>query len=97
MMTAEGSELLLKSLLLGDSGVGKTCILARYTEDTFTTSFIATIGKCVCLEDKATGTTLIQGLTSNSKHTIWMGRKLKCRYGKVLINTVISPTHRRGY
>ena len=53
MTTAEGSveknELLLKSLLLGDSGVGKTCILARYTEDTFTTSFIATVGKRVCL------------------------------------------------
>ena len=49
MTTAEGSaqnyELLLKALLLGDSGVGKTCILARHTEDTFTTSFIATIGK----------------------------------------------------
>ena len=46
MTKAEGNhELLLKSLLLGDSGVGKTCILARHTEDTFTTSFIATIGK----------------------------------------------------
>ena len=46
-MTAaeEKHELLLKSLLLGDSGVGKTCILARYTEDTFTTSFIATVGE----------------------------------------------------
>ena len=40
------NELLLKSLLLGDSGVGKTCILSRHTEDTFTTSFIATIGEC---------------------------------------------------
>ena len=46
-MTAaeEKHELLLKSLLLGDSGVGKTCILARHTEDTFTTSFIATVGE----------------------------------------------------
>ena len=43
--STEKNELLLKSLLLGDSGVGKTCILARHTEDTFTTSFIATIGK----------------------------------------------------
>ena len=62
MTTAEGSveknELLLKSLLLGDSGVGKTCILARYTEDTFTTSFIATVGERVCLHEKAISVTL---------------------------------------
>uniref|UniRef100_A0A914HNX5 Ras-related protein Rab-13 n=1 Tax=Globodera rostochiensis TaxID=31243 RepID=A0A914HNX5_GLORO len=31
-------------LLIGDSGVGKTCILYRFSDDAFNTSFISTIG-----------------------------------------------------
>jgi len=30
--------------LVGDSGVGKTCILIRFVENTFTSSYISTIG-----------------------------------------------------
>ena len=32
-------------LLIGDSSVGKTCIMCRYAEDRFHTSFTTTIGK----------------------------------------------------
>jgi len=35
---------LLKLLLIGDSGVGKTCILLRFVERKFQASFISTIG-----------------------------------------------------
>ncbi|XP_062187649.1 ras-related protein RABE1c-like [Phragmites australis] len=35
---------LIKMLLIGDSGVGKSCLLLRFSDDTFTTSFITTIG-----------------------------------------------------
>jgi Ras-related protein Rab-8A len=35
---------LLKLLLIGDSGVGKSNILLRYSDDSFTSSFITTIG-----------------------------------------------------
>jgi len=35
---------LIKLLLVGDSGVGKSCLLLRFTEDMFTPSFITTIG-----------------------------------------------------
>jgi hypothetical protein len=35
---------LVKLLLIGDSGVGKSCILLRYCDNEFTTSFITTIG-----------------------------------------------------
>ena len=37
-------DVLVKLLLIGDSGVGKSCLLLRYSEDKFTTSFITTIG-----------------------------------------------------
>ena len=35
----------IKILMVGDSGVGKTCVLVRFTDDTFQESFISTIGE----------------------------------------------------
>ncbi|CAD5210206.1 unnamed protein product [Bursaphelenchus xylophilus] len=37
-------DLLFKLLLIGDSGVGKTCIMYRFCDDAFNTTFISTIG-----------------------------------------------------
>jgi Ras-related protein Rab-8A len=37
-------DYLVKLLLIGDSGVGKSCLLLRFSDDSFTTSFITTIG-----------------------------------------------------
>jgi Ras-related protein Rab-8A len=37
-------DYLIKMLLIGDTGVGKTCLLLRFADDTFDTSFIATTG-----------------------------------------------------
>jgi len=37
-------DYLIKLLLIGDSGVGKSCLLLRFCDDSFTPSFIATIG-----------------------------------------------------
>jgi len=37
-------DFLIKLLLIGDSGVGKSCLLLRFSDDAFTSSFITTIG-----------------------------------------------------
>jgi len=37
-------DVLYKLLLIGDSGVGKSCLLLRFADDAFTDNFISTIG-----------------------------------------------------
>jgi Ras-related protein Rab-8A len=37
-------DYMIKLLLLGDSAVGKSCLLLRFSDDAFTPSFISTIG-----------------------------------------------------
>ncbi|XP_014681835.1 PREDICTED: ras-related protein Rab-8A-like [Priapulus caudatus] len=41
---AKTYDFLFKLLLIGDSGVGKTCVLFRFSEDAFNSTFISTIG-----------------------------------------------------
>lgn len=31
-------------MIFGDSGVGKTCLLLKYTKDTYNAGYLATIG-----------------------------------------------------
>ena len=38
------SDYLFKVLVIGDSGVGKSCLLLRFADDTYRESFISTIG-----------------------------------------------------
>jgi Ras-related protein Rab-1A len=50
-------DYLLKVLLVGDSGVGKSCILLRYADDHYVESYISTIGvdfkiRTIEIEDK---------------------------------------------
>lgn len=40
----EEYDYLFKLLIIGDSGVGKSCILLRFADDTFSESYISTIG-----------------------------------------------------
>ena len=60
-------DLLVKLLLIGDSGVGKSAILMRFADNSFTPSFITTIG-CVCVHINnmrwGAHTSILQFLTS---------------------------------
>lgn len=52
-----GYDCLIKLLMVGDAGVGKSCFLIRYSDDTFSGSFIVTIGidfkiKTITIHDK---------------------------------------------
>ncbi|KPP60142.1 hypothetical protein Z043_121878, partial [Scleropages formosus] len=42
---AKKYDFLFKLLLIGDSGVGKTCLIIRFAEDNFNSTYISTIGK----------------------------------------------------
>ena len=44
MTNAQNGEMTIKILLVGDSSVGKTCILLRYSENKFQEQFLSTIG-----------------------------------------------------
>ncbi|EGR28304.1 Ras family protein, putative [Ichthyophthirius multifiliis] len=41
---AQNYDAVLKFLVIGDSGVGKTCVLLKYCDDTFTNVHLTTIG-----------------------------------------------------
>ena len=39
------ADIVCKIVIIGDSGVGKTCVMRRFTDDEFSLNFIATIGE----------------------------------------------------
>ncbi|CAK4074826.1 unnamed protein product [Aphanomyces euteiches] len=43
-LLSRSSDHLFKLVLIGDSGVGKSCLLLRFADDAFTESYITTIG-----------------------------------------------------
>ena len=45
MASSVNDTLLYKLLLIGDTGVGKTCMIVRYVDETFRVNLIATVGE----------------------------------------------------
>lgn len=57
MTTKRDYDYLFKLVLIGDSGVGKSCLLLRFADDNFTDSYISTIGvdfrfRTITIDDK---------------------------------------------
>ena len=48
-MTNHKYDHLYKLLIIGESGVGKTCLLLRFTDDSFTQNHLTTIGKKILI------------------------------------------------
>ena len=43
-MAGDSFDALMKVVVIGDSSVGKTCLVLRYTQDIFRENFLSTIG-----------------------------------------------------
>ena len=67
-MAKKTYDLLFKLLLIGDSGVGKTCLLFRFSDDAFNTTFISTIGKFESATINISHTTCTGSRTRSSSH-----------------------------
>lgn len=69
-MAKKTYDLLFKLLLIGDSGVGKTCILFRFSDDAFNTTFISTIGN-IKADPNPAANTLLSNWGSRAFWGLW--------------------------
>ena len=58
---------ILKSLIIGDLSVGKTSLIFRFAEDTFSSSYISTIGEKKILKFK-----WLQGISYWGTRSKWL-------------------------
>ena len=69
------SPLLFKIIIVGDAGVGKTCLLHQYTHNEFKSEYNVTIGvefssKIIALDSNATAKLQIWDTVSSNKITL---------------------------
>ena len=90
-MKRPGYDHLLKLIIIGDSSVGKTCILLRFAEDSFPTSHMPTIGK-----SSSQGTLLPfpQELISRSSRSTLTIKSLSYKSGTLLVKRGSEPSLR---
>ena len=80
-------DYLFKLLLIGDSGVGKSCLLLRFSDDTYSgkTNNLSVFENSIFLQ-KATFQLL--ALTSKSEQLNLMVKQLSCRFGTQPVRSV---------
>jgi GTP-binding protein EngB required for normal cell division len=87
-------------VLIGDSGVGKSNLLSRFTRNEFNLESKSTIGVEFATRSIQVDFIIIQyeeswSLTSLFPTSRWMERQLKLRFGTQLDRNVIEPLHLR--
>lgn len=98
MSAATEYDYLFKLLLIGDSGVGKSCLLLRFADHTYTESYISTIGvdfkiRTIELDGKVKQTTTHQQHEQKDAHerkTVDNGRTE--RWARASLSSDRGPT-----
>jgi len=67
-IAASNSASIFKILLLGDSNVGKTCIVQRFCDDSFIDGYISTIGELTLEEFDLISNSNTLGIDFKQKH-----------------------------
>ncbi|KAI6202925.1 Rab-10 [Aphelenchoides besseyi] len=97
-MAKKQYDLLFKLLLIGDSGVGKTCILYRFSDDAFNTTFISTIGLLLKRILEVVEACDFQVLTSKSRPLSSEAKKIKLQIwdtaGQERFHTITTSYYR---
>ena len=100
------SDYLFKLLLIGDSGVGKSCMLCRFSDDTFKHSYSSTIGVDFVRSPAASGRhvagrRIVNDLMCPARHRksgrwSWMANISSCRSGTRRGKNASAPSPRGG-
>ncbi|CAE6481126.1 unnamed protein product [Rhizoctonia solani] len=96
-MHASEYDYLFKLLLIGDSGVGKSCLLLRFADDTYTESYISTIGvdfkiRTIELEGKTVKLQIVR--VQSFSHITLPGNALWDTAGQERFRTITSSYYR---
>ena len=97
--TTSGGVPVMKLLIIGDAGVGKSCFLWRFTEDIYEEAYVSTLGmdfKTKNLEIQCTPT-----LSSSRKHVVnkkqWVRLQIWDTAGQEKFRTITSTYYRGAH
>ncbi|KAK2999918.1 hypothetical protein RJ639_024236, partial [Escallonia herrerae] len=79
------SDYLFKLLLIGDSSVGKSCLLLRFADDSYVDSYISTIG----VDFVSLSLILLEPLLQKIRTVEQDGKTIKLQISKVIANAVM--------
>ena len=93
-------DYLIKFLCLGDSGVGKTSLLFQYTDGSFQTKFISTVGidfKEKRIIHKVGGGWVSNTVYQNRMYIAWQVGEIDIKADEIRFSCTSLPTQRTIY